>query len=43
MIVLEALEQACCHHILKKRRRIVLPDLACMLQHQAEMATTPRN
>ena len=43
MIVLETLEQACCHHILKERWRLVLGDLARMLQHQAEMATTPGN
>src|SRR6266852_3045798 len=43
MIVLEALEQACCHHILEISRRLVLCDLARMLQHQAKMAATPGN
>src|SRR6202011_1400196 len=43
MIVLEALERACCHYVLKERRRLVLRDPARMLQHQAEMAAAPGN
>src|ERR1700675_4731192 len=41
MIVLEALESTCCHHILKERRRLVLCDLACMAQHEAKVSSLP--
>jgi len=43
MIVLEAFEDACCHYVLKEHRWLVLRDPACMLQHQAKVATTPGN
>jgi hypothetical protein len=41
MVVFEAPEHACCHHILKECRWFISRDPACMAQHQAKVPASP--